>query len=334
MIPELRKDPISGRWVIISTNRGKRPSDFGRMVEQRRGGFCPFCEGNESTTPPEIMSYRASNTKANDPGWTTRVVPNKFPALQIEGDLNKVGEGMFDKMNGIGAHEVLIETPKHDLTIPQMALKDVENMFWGFHDRVHDLKKDTRFKYIMIFKNYGSAAGASLEHPHSQLIALPIIPLAVQEEMNGANTYYNYKDRCVFCDIIHQDKQSGVRLVNENEHFMAICPYAPRFPFETWILPKRHAQLFEECWKDEYISLAQVLQDTITRMDKVLQDPPYNFIIHTSPLHGYHDVPYYHWHLEIIPKLTKVAGFEWGTGFYINPTPPEEAAKFLREVEL
>jgi UDPglucose--hexose-1-phosphate uridylyltransferase len=333
-MPELRKDPIIGRWVIISTKRGKRPSDFGVTVEQKIGGVCPFCQGNEATTPPEVLAYRKPDTAPNTPGWTLRVVPNKFPALQIEGGLNKVGEGMFDKMNGIGAHEVLIETPGHDMTIPQMALKDVENMFWGFRDRILDLTKDVRFQYIMVFKNHGSAAGASLEHPHSQLIALPIIPLEVQAEMTGAQIYYSYKDRCVFCDIIHQEKTTGARLVSENEDFIVLCPYAPRFPFETWILPKHHVGMLEDCWKGEYANLAQAVKETITRIDKVLQNPPYNFIIHNSPLRDYHDVPYYHWHIEIMPKLTKVAGFEWGTGFYINPTPPEDAAIFLREIEL
>ena len=225
-MPELRKDPIIGRWVIISTKRGKRPSDFGRTIEQRRGGFCPFCGGNEATTPPEVLAYRDPDTAPNTPGWTLRVVPNKFPALQIEGGLNKMGEGMFDKMNGIGAHEVLIETPEHEMTIPKMALKDVENMFWGFRDRILDLKKDPRFRYIMAFKNHGSAAGASLEHPHSQLIALPIVPLVVQAEMDGAKTYYNYKDRCVFCDIIYQEKTTGTRRISK----MMILSSSVRMP--------------------------------------------------------------------------------------------------------
>jgi UDPglucose--hexose-1-phosphate uridylyltransferase len=334
-MPELRKDPITGRWVIISTNRGKRPSDFGRTIEQRRGGFCPFCSGNETTTPPEVLAYREPLTAPNTPGWSIRVVPNKFPALQIEGNLNKMGEGLYDKMNGIGAHEVLIETPDHHMTIPQMPIQNVESMFRAFRDRILDLKKDQRFRYITVFKNYGAAAGASLEHPHSQLIALPIIPLAVQADMEGAKTYHNYKDRCVFCDIIHQEQNTpNGRLILENVDFIAVCPYAPCFPFETWILPKQHNAIYENCQPGQYTTLAQILQNIIARMDKVLQDPPYNFIIHTAPLHDHQDNPYYHWHIEIIPKLTKVAGFEWGTGFYINPTPPEDAAKFLREVEL
>ncbi len=333
-MPELRKDPIIGRWVIISTNRGKRPSDFGRTVEEKRGGFCPFCEGNEATTPAEVLAYRRHDSAPNTAGWTTRVVPNKFPALQIEGGLNKVGEGVFDKMNGIGAHEVVIETPGHNLTIPHMELQNVENIFWSFRDRFLDLKKDARFRYIIAFKNYGSAAGASLEHPHSQLIALPVTPRVVESELDGSKVYYTYKDRCVFCDIIHQELTTGARLVSQNDDFVTLCPYAPRFPFETWILPRHHDAVFEDCRKGEYTNLAKALQDALTRIDSVLQDPPFNFIVHNAPLHDYHDVPYYHWHIEIIPKLTKVAGFEWGTGFYINPTPPEDAAKFLREVEL
>ncbi len=333
-MPELRKDPISGRWVIISTNRGKRPSDFGQMIEQKSEGFCPFCEGNEATTPPEVFAYRAEGTASDSPGWNLRVVPNKFPALQIEGELNKMGEGMFDKMNGIGAHEVLIETPFHDKTIPDMDIEHIGKMFGAFRERILDLKNDRRFKYIMMFKNYGAAAGASLEHPHSQLIALPVIPLVVKAEMNGAKTYYSYKDRCVFCDIIHQEKASTVRVVSENDDFIVVCPYAPRFSFETWIIPKRHSSVFENSDDNHYLSLARALKDTVTRLNKVLQNPPYNYIIHNAPLYEEHDVPYYHWHMEIMPKLTRVAGFEWGTGFYINPTPPEDAAQFLREVEL
>lgn len=333
-MPELRKDPVCGRWVIIATERGKRPSDFKSEVEQKKGGFCPFCSGHENSTPPEILAYRSYPSAPNSAGWTTRVVPNKFPALQIEGDLDKMGEGMYDRMNGIGAHEVIIETPHHDETIPAMPLKRVEDMLWAYRDRVVDLKKDDRFKYILIFKNHGSAAGASLEHPHSQLIALPILPKAVMEEMHGSRKYYHDRERCIFCDMIRQELKTQSRFILENENFVAFSPYAPRFPFEVWILPKRHISHFESCKENEYLSLAQILQVLITRIDKVLQNPPYNYFIHNSPLYSdYHD-DFYHWHLEIMPRLTKTAGFERGTDFYINPTPPEEASKHLREVEL
>jgi UDPglucose--hexose-1-phosphate uridylyltransferase len=330
-MPELRKDPVTSRWVIISTERGKRPSDFGPEPERKKTGFCPFCPGNEDKTPSEVLAYRASGSPANGAGWHVRVVPNKFPALQIEGELNRQGDGMYDKMNGIGAHEVIIETPEHGETLASMSEHRLEDILWAFRDRFLDLKKDLRFRYILIFKNYGEAAGASLDHPHSQLIATPIIPKRVQEELDGAKAYYNYKERCVFCDIVRQELNQGLRLISENEDFVAAAPFAARFPFETWILPKAHDAFFEDAQKHEYVSLSKIIRDVLLRVEKVLTNPPYNLIIHTSPLRET-DGRYYHWHIELMPKLTRVAGFEWGSGFYINPTPPEEAAKFLRDV--
>jgi len=331
-MPELRKDPVTSRWVIISTERGKRPSDFGTEPERGRSGFCPFCPGNEDKTPPEVLAYR-QNGSANGPGWQVRVVPNKFPALQIEGLLNRQGDGMYDKMSGVGAHEVVIETPEHGETLAGMRDQQVEDLLWAFHDRVLDLKRDQRFRYILIFKNYGRAAGASLEHPHSQLIATPIIPKRVREELDGAKEYYDYKERCVFCDIVRQELSQGLRVIGENDDFVATAPFAARFPFETWILPKAHHPFFEDAEKHEYVNLSRLLRDVLLRMEKVLTNPPYNLIIHSTPLRET-DGRYFHWHIELMPKLTHVAGFEWGSGFYINPTPPEEAAKYLRDITL
>lgn len=330
-MPELRKDPIVGRWVIIATDRARRPTDFIRERVQIRGsGFCPFCYGNESKTPPEVLAYRRDGSAPNSPGWSLRVVPNKFPALGIEGTLNRQGEGLYDKMNGIGAHEVIIETPDHRTTMAALPAEQIESVLWAYRDRIVDLKKDTRFKYMLIFKNFGDAAGASLEHTHSQLIALPVVPKRVQEEVTGARDYYAYKERCLFCDMLRQEFSSGVRLVAENEKFFALCPFAPRFPFELWIVPKEHQSSFEDSSRNEFRHLATLLKDMLGRLEAVLDHPAYNYIIHTSPVRdGVND--YYHWHLEIMPKLINLAGFEWGTGFYINPTPPEEAAKFLRE---
>ena len=334
-MPELRKDPITGRWVIIATDRAKRPTDFSREPLQMKGGFCPFCEGNESKTPPEILAYRPSQNGGPPPlrdvaGWRLRVVPNKFPALGIEGSLNRQAEGMFDKMNGLGAHEVIIETPEHNQTLATLPVKRVEDVLWAFRDRIVDLRKDKRFKYVLIFKNHGEAAGASLEHPHCQLIALPILPKQVVEELEGSKQYYTYKERCIYCDIVRQEMETGVRVVAENADFLTLSPYAPRFPFETWILPKQHESSFENSATHIYENLAHALKSLLAKMDKVLDTPAYNFVLHTSPVQ---DAPsdYYHWHFEVMPKLTKVAGFEWGTGFYINPTPPEEATQFLRE---
>ena len=337
-MPELRKDPIVGRWVIISTDRAKRPTDFVREQVKMKGGFCPFCYGNESKTPPEILAYRPNPNGGpppakNSPGWTVRVVPNKFPALGIEGNLNRQAEGMFDKMNGIGAHEVIIETPDHSGNLTTMPEKRIEDVLWAFRDRILDLKQDKRFKYILIFKNHGEAAGASLEHAHCQLIALPILPRNVVEELEGAKQYFTYKERCVFCDMIRQELDSGIRVVGENNEFVTLAPFAPRFPFETWILPKRHESAFENSSSQMYADLSRALKNLLTRADRVLDNPAYNLVIHTSPVQDPTN-DHYHWHIEFMPKLTKTAGFEWGTGFYINPTPPEEAAKFLREADV
>ncbi|MGC0775465.1 MAG: galactose-1-phosphate uridylyltransferase [Candidatus Acidiferrum sp.] len=334
-MPELRKDPITGRWVIISTERGKRPNDFLResVAPLPNGKNCPFCAGQEAKTPPEILVYGRNNGGANTAGWTVRVVPNKFPALGIEGDLDREGEGLFDKMNGVGAHEVIVETPEHTATLASLPERAVEDVLWAYRDRMLDLKNDKRFRYVLIFKNHGEAAGASVEHTHSQLIALPIVPRRVREEVDSSWHYYDEKERCIFCDIIRQERDTGERVIGENDHFITLAPYASRFPFEMWLLPKVHGSSYENNQSTMYASLARMLKDTLMRLDVVLDRPPYNFMIHTSPV-GEEINDHYHWHIEIIPKLTKVAGFEWGTGFYINPTPPEESARFLREAKI
>jgi len=331
-MPELRKDPVLGRWVIISTERSRRPSDF--LPEERPsiGGFCPLCEGNEDRTPPEVLSFRNDGTPPNTPGWSLRVVPNKFPALRIEGEILREGEGLYDKMTGIGAHEVVVESPLHYETLSTLPLKAVENVLRAYRERIVDLSRDPRLRYVLVFKNYGAAAGASLEHSHSQIIALPILPIRVAEEIEGAKNYFRYKDRCVFCDIIRQELQQQKRIIAENRSFVAVAPFASRFPFETWILPKAHHPNFGYMEPFPYEEAGQILQDTLQKMNRVLNDPAYNYIIHNSPFPDA-DSDHYHWHFEILPKLTKMAGFEWGTGFYINPTPPEEAAAFLREAK-
>jgi UDPglucose--hexose-1-phosphate uridylyltransferase len=332
-LPELRKDPVTGRWVIIATERSRRPSDFFRQPVVTQGTrFCPFCPGNEQKTPPEVLAFRASG-HPNGPGWTVRVVPNKFPALRVEGDLERQGEGIYDRMTGIGAHEVIIETPEHQASLADSSDKQVEEVLWAFRDRVLDLKKDQRLRYILLFKNHGEAAGASLEHTHSQLIALPVVPKRVLEELEGSRRYFDFKERCIYCDILHQEVKSGERIVLETDHFVALAPYAPRFPFETWVVPRRHSSHFEAAETAILPNLAWIFRNVLRKLDKVLERPAYNCVVHTAPLQD-GTLAHYHWHIEIIPRLTKVAGFEWGTGFYVNPTPPEEAAQFLRDAGL
>jgi len=330
-MPELRKDPVLGRWIIISKERRKRPTDF--LIEQSAtsGGFCPLCPGNENTTPPEVLAYDVNgNSRRDGAPWQVRVVPNKYPALIIEGDLGKEGEGLYDRMNGIGAHEVIIESPVHEQSFSALPPEKMFFILRAFKDRINDLGRDPRFKYVMIFKNHGKAAGASLEHSHSQLIALPILPRMIVSELSGALSYFRYKERCIFCDIIRQEIKQDVRVVCQNEHFITLTPFAPRTPFEMWVLPKYHSSAYCKEEESKLFSLAQILSETLRRLDSCIADVPYNFVLHTEPLQS-DGLEHYHWHFEIVPKLTSIAGFEWGSGFYINPMPPEEAAAYLRQ---
>jgi len=333
-MPELRKDPIIKRWVIIATERSKRPNDFKKQQDQKTESvFCPFDYGNEHTTPPEIMAFRPANTEKDSPGWWVRVVSNKFPALDPNLKPEKFGHGMYDVMRGFGAHEVIIETPEHDTSMALMPEKQVQEVIWAYLERFKALENDPRIRYVLIFKNHGKEAGASLQHPHSQLIATPIIPKRVVEELEGARDYFGFKERCVFCDIVNQELLEGTRLVEENDDFVAFEPFAARFPFETWILPKKHEYNFGDIDEKEVESFASMLKRVLYRIYKALDNPPYNFMLH-SGFSGIEGKNYYHWHLEIVPRLTRVAGFEWGSGFYINPVPPEHAAKYLREVSI
>lgn len=330
---ELRKDPIVGRWVIIASNRAKRPNEFYQPTPSTRAGFCPFCEGNEEKTPPEIVALRSEKSKANGPGWRVRVVPNKFPALRVEGNLEKKGEGIYDRMNGIGAHEVIIETPEHKINLTELSSKNVQEVLWIYRERLGDLKRDQRLRHALVFKNVGERAGASLEHTHSQIIATPTIPKAISEELRGSKQYYDFRGRCVYCDILEQELEQAKRIVADSIHFLVITPFAPRFPFETWIIPKRHATHFENIQPAEAEDLAYVLKMTLEKIGIALNFAPYNYIVHSSPFQE-RDLECYHWHLEIIPRITRVAGFEWGTGFYINTVSPEEAVRFLEDIEV
>ena len=243
---ELRKDPVTGRWVIIATERGQRPGAYIQGTEPRKGGFCPFCEGNEQHTPPEVLAFRDKAKERDSDGWWVRVVPNKYPAIRLEGAPRRLGEGMYDMMSGVGAHEVVVEGPQHDLDMADMTVRQIEEVFWAYRQRMIDLQSDFRFRYVIIFKNQGAAAGASLEHAHSQIIALPIVPKRVQEELDGAIDYYKYKERCVFCDMIRQELRDESRIIDQNEHVVAFHPFAPRFPYEAWIVPRQHESFFSD----------------------------------------------------------------------------------------
>ncbi|MDG3004158.1 galactose-1-phosphate uridylyltransferase [Paludisphaera mucosa] len=333
-MPELRKDPIVGRWVIIAHERARRPHDFkAEPTSHAQSKVCPFCEGNEDMTPPEILAYRDSGSRPNGPGWRVRVVPNRFPALKIEGELDKRGDGIYDRMAGVGAHEVIIESPRHHVTMATLPEENIRDVLWVYRDRLVDLKRDRRLVHGMLFKNVGEGGGASLEHTHSQLIVTPIVPISVWEEMTGSLEFFNYRGRCIYCDMVQQEAAVEKRVVLDTPHFTAFCPYASRFPFETWIVPKAHESHFENIPKPAVDDLAHVMHQVLNKLELALDAPSYNYIVHTAPF-DHSGLPHYHWHVEVIPRLTKVAGFEWGSGFYINPVPPEHAAAFLREVEI
>ncbi|MCC7420619.1 MAG: galactose-1-phosphate uridylyltransferase [Planctomycetaceae bacterium] len=330
---ELRKDPIVGRWVIIAPDRAKRPEDYTQEFRVAPGNFCPFCEGNEFATANEILAYRQPGSERNGKGWRVRVIPNKFPALQVEGSLNKRGDGIYDVMNGVGAHEVIIECPQHHVDMSQQTVETIREVLWVYRDRLVDLKRDQRLVHGMIFKNKGAPAGASLEHSHSQLIVTPVVPITVAEEMKGSHDFYHFRGRCIYCDMVHQELNAGARIVVDTPLFVAFCPFASRFPFETWIVPKHHSSHYESIQRPAIEDLGSVLKGVLGRLEAALDNPAYNFVLHTAPFDTV-DLKHYHWHIEIFPRLTRVAGFEWGSGFYINSVPPEEAGKFLREVEL
>ena len=330
---ELRKDPILGRWVIVKTDGSLMPEDYEKEIKTfHQQAICPFCPDREDRTPPEIEAVRDGG-EANSSNWRVRVVPNKFPAFDISGEIDRRGVGVFDMSNGIGAHEVVIETRDHCKDIPDLTDQEVFDIISKYCSRSIDLAKDPRFKYVLVFKNYGAEAGASLEHAHSQVMALPMVPKYVLEALKGSDQYYRFHGRCIYCDIIHQEMKDKERIITENEDFICFAPYASRFSFESWIMPKEHQVRFCEMSDAQKYSLGKILKEMLIRNKICLSDPSYNFFVHTAPV-KYHYPEGYHWHIEVIPKLTNMTGFEWGTGFYVVQTDPLIAAKFLRETKI
>ncbi len=329
---EIRKDYVTDTWVVISEERAMRPKDYVKPRPPVVQKTCVFCEGNEKMTPPEIYAFRSEGTKADDPGWWIRTVPNKYPALRIEGELQKKSGSVFTSMTGIGCHEVVIESPAHDRSIALLETRQIRELLEMYRARLADLSGDRRFKYILIFENHGAEAGASLEHPHSQIIATPMIPVYVAGELRGAEHYYiDMGGECIYDTIIKEELAQSKRVVFENSSFVCLTPFASKYPYELMILPKRHSSSFVECSHHEIADLAEMLGNTLSSLYKVLEDPPYNFYIHTAPVNT-REHPFYHWHIEIIPRVSKLAGFERGTGFYINSLSPENAAAQLSAV--
>jgi len=332
---ELRRDPIIGQWVVVAADDESVGPDSYDKVDQTRTqqAVCQFCEGREEQTPPEVECLRGEGSEANTPGWSVRVIPNRFPALRIEGDLDKRGIGLYDVSNGIGAHEILVETKDHDRDLADLSVEEITDVIRLYQNRLLNLAKDKRFKYIMIFKNYGKSAGASVEHAHSQIIALPMVPHSVQAELDGSHNYFSFRGRCVYCDIIQQEVTDKKRIVIANDTFMAFCPFVVRYPFECWILPKEHEPNFCSLGDETRRQLAMVLKEMLVRMQACLAQCSYNFYLHTMPVH-YKEPENFHWHIEIVPQITREEGYEWATGLHTVRTSPAAAAGFLRDVKI
>ncbi len=340
-MPELRKDPIIDRWVIIATERSRRPNDFNQNTPSPPPADSVFSPGNEEKTPAEVFQIgRATDAPKDSSGWRVRVVPNKFPALSTEGDLDSQAYGVFDEMNGVGAHEVVIEHPNASWDLADATPQEMADVLDAYIARNQALSEDPRFRYILTFRNFGTAAGASINHPHSQIIALPVVPRQIKDQLRVAQTHFNDKLRSIYADVLRQELKDGARIVEDSEHFVVLCPYASRFPFETQIFPKRGGADFTRMNTLEKAALSEVLPRTLKRISNALGNPPYNMVLQTAPITkerignaGQWSTleQDFSWHIDILPRLTQVAGFEWGTGFYINPVAPENAASFLRD---
>ena len=333
-MPQLRQDRTTKEWVIIAAERAKRPNDFKKaepVIE--RPSFqpdCPFCPGNEHLTPPETLAYR-SGGPPNSSEWWVRVIPNKFPALSPEGSLERKEEkGFFRMMDGVGAHEVVIGSPIHNQLFHRLDDEKVGEVLLAYRERYLALRGDERIKLIIIFKNHGRGAGTSLEHTHSQIVGTSVVPSNIRRKLEEAARYYDDHGSCVYCDLIEEELNDGRRVVMETGKYVVLHPFASRFPFETWILPKEHQASFGLISVEGSKAFGRVLKATLYKLYSKLNDPDYNYVIHTAPIKDEGE-DYYHWHLQITPRLTTPAGFEMGSGIYINVAFPEDTAPFLKE---
>jgi UDPglucose--hexose-1-phosphate uridylyltransferase len=329
-MPEYRQDPLTGRTVIIAEERAARPHQFD-IEDSTAAAVCPFCEGNEHLTPEEVAALRNPGSVPNFPGWFVRVIPNKFPAVMPEKTVFPFSEP-FDVAPGVGNHEVIVDTPRHVLSVVELTDTEVASMFQMYRDRLRTLRSEQRWSYVQIFKNVGAAAGASIPHSHSQLVAMPFIPQGVQQVLHHAEKYRNTHSTCFWCDRLDRDIQNQTRIVEETPQFVALCPFVSRFAGEVEIYPKKHQSGFDEMTEKGLAEFALLVRRTVSRLEQVVLwmkgKLAYNFVLNTEPISA--DRGVFHWHLSILPSLARAAGFEWGTGLHINPISPEQAAERLR----
>lgn len=332
--PEFRRDPVTGRLVIVAPERSARPIVLDHAAPHHRAvndrSVCPFCPGREDLTPGELFADRDPGSSANGPGWRLRVVPNKFPAVKGSAGLNLAARpgALFEAIPAVGAHELVIECARHESDPTRLTDAEFAAMLRTYRDRIAALAADPRFVHAAVFKNVGAEAGASLAHLHSQIVATAIVPDGARLELDGAADYFRRTGRCVFCDIVTEER-AGVRFIAECEHFVALTPFAGRFDYELWVLPKRHASGYETLIDPLADELAPFLKQLLGKLDSVLHQPAYNYYLHTAPLRA-GLLADFHWHLEVIPRTTRAAGFEWGSGCFIVTVAPERAAAELR----
>ncbi|MDD5687623.1 MAG: galactose-1-phosphate uridylyltransferase [Elusimicrobia bacterium] len=338
-MPELRRDLVTQKWVITGTQSEEEFLVSLKAPQKELNNICYFCDGNESQTLPEIYSIRKFDTRPNMPGWQVRVVPSKSAAFKIDGEMGKVGRGIYDLMNNIGAHELIIESPQHIKNICDLPVEQIQLVFKVYQSRLRDLNNDERLKYTLIFKNQRPKSPFRYGHTHSQLASLPLIPKAIHDELISAKEYFSYKERCLFCDIIRQEQKDKTRIVDENSDYIAFVPFAAKFPFELLILPKNHNADYRLENDSSLKNLSQILKNTLSKISIALNDPPLNYILHTIPYmreeQGHWKTIFddFHWHIEVCPQVSEITGFEWGSGFHIQPLFPEICAKLLRDAK-
>lgn len=340
-INQLRRDPITGRWAIV-LNTDIHLDDLiiqhDHSTKSPQTGLCPFCEENEKMTLPEIFAIRPPGTAPNSPGWSVRVVPDRHPVLQIYGDINNRGVGLYDVLDGIGAHEIVVESPRHYETLADLSDDQIAAILATFRERIIDLKRDERFRYVVVHKNSGEAISDTAHHLHSFVIASPVTPKRVRDELINAREYFEFKERCLFCDLIKQELITKERLVLEDGIYAAIAPFASRRPFELWLGPQRHQTFFEQ--DADLKTLASILKALLTRLSRLLNNPHYIMAIHSGPnmlagkRRGYWQTleKDYHWHIEITPQLISDTSLEVSSGFPVNSVLPEKAAELLRSI--
>lgn len=377
-MPQYRKDPLTGRWVIVAEERAERPHQFDIETtdDDTPKEYCPFCPGNEARTPPELDAIRPPGSAANASDWAVRVVPNQYPAvtpneefpdqhtfqtrfgdiLDVDTPLAALGAPFYQPLPGIGTHEVIIDTPRHVLCLTDLSDAEVVNVFRIYQRRLQAIAAEKRYASAMIFKNVGAAAGASLPHAHSQLLAMPLVAPPIQRELHRAIEFRRETNRCYWCEHIRHEIKHAARFVEQTDHFVTLCPYVSRFPGEIAIFPKHHESHFERLPERHVDELALLVRRAVKTLCKttpwIKGRLSYNMILKSGPFvylgpldsRDMHDlsavwlkkVDYafenvYHFHVTILPSLAKAAGFEWGCGLHINPVSPETAAAKLRE---